>query len=110
MGIYESLFGSSTDSRHAKHGRSLHSDKSFKSALKKFRLRVYGGSAGLNLSKAEADLIYKTVSPYFKRLPTGKKLSTSNKRNISYKFYKLYKAGDLSYEDYKDAKKILSQF
>ena len=112
MGIFDTLFGKVKKGKHFQQGgtTSFHQDQSFRAALKKLRLRHYGGDAGQNLSADEADKIADLIEPHLKNLPPGGKLSFGTKQNIRAKLYGKVKSGELSQMDFDDAKDILEQF
>ncbi len=112
MGIFDTLFGKTkTGSHYQKPGvKSFHQDDSFRTALRKLRLRQYGGDAGQNLSADEADKIADVIEPHLKNLPPGGKLSIGTKQNIRAKLWQMVKAGEISELDFADAKNILEQF
>ncbi|MAF26085.1 hypothetical protein CL634_11010 [bacterium] len=105
--IYSDLFGRVGKGRYRETGSARARSHSLRGALAKMRHRGRAGAAGLNLSKKEAKLIEDTISPYFKRLPTGKRLSYSEKRRLRADLYKLRKQRKISINDWKDAKEIV---
>ena len=112
MGIFDTLFGKTkTGKLYQKSGaESFHQDDSFRTALRKLRLRQYGGDAWQNLSADEADKIADLIEPHLKNLPPGGKLSIGTRQNIRAKLYGMVKGGQLSQMDFDDAKDILEQF
>ena len=111
MPVYKKLFGGiKTGSGYSEGGKvSLHRDKSFKAGLKKMQMFKYGGLEGKNLSPQDAKKISGVVEPYLRNLPLGGKLSLNNRQKISGQLWKMVKGGEISEEDYKDAKRILKQ-
>ena len=111
--IYEKIFGK------VKEG-SLYSSKdnfggsynasSLRSSMQKFRNAIYSGVAGKNLSKPNADLIISVIEPRLKGLPIGGKLSYSTKMSMREKLWQSVLSGELSKEDFDDAKQIIKLF
>jgi len=83
---------------------------SLASSMTKFRNFIYGGNAGRNLSKDNADLIISVMEPHLKNLPIGGKLSYSTKMSMREKLYQDVLAGKLSQQDFDDAKHIIERF
>ena len=111
--IYEKIFGKvkagSQYTRQDKFG-GAYSSSSLRSSMQKFRNAIYGGTAGRNLSKQNADFIISVVEPHLKNLPTGGKLSYSTKMSMREKLWRAVLAGKISKEDFEDGKHIIEQF
>ncbi|MBN1778747.1 MAG: hypothetical protein JW816_00790, partial [Candidatus Buchananbacteria bacterium] len=108
--IYKKIFGEvKKGTQYSTKGKfgSPYNSASLRSSMTKFRNLVYGGYAGQNLSKADADLIIGEIEPHLKRLPIGGKIPYYTKMSIRRKFWKYVLAGKLSQTDFEDAKKIL---
>ena len=78
--------------------------------MAKFRNAIHGGLAGKNLSKENADLIISVIEPRLKSLPLGGKLSYSTKVSMRQELWQKVRSGELSHEDFEDAKEILELF
>ena len=111
--IYEKIFGKVKKgglySSQANLGGAYNS-ASLRSSMQKFRNAVYGGLAGKNLSRENADLIISVIEPHLKSLPLGSKLSYSTKIAMREKLWQLVGSGELSPEDFADAKRIIELF
>ena len=111
--LYEKIFGrvkkGSLYSGKDNFGGS-YSASSLRSSMQKFRNAIYGGVAGKNLSKQNADFIISIVEPHLKNLPLGGKLSYSTKMAMREKLWQAVLSGKLSREDFEDGKKIIGLF
>ena len=111
--IYKKIFGSVKKginySSKDKFGGGYNSS-SLRSSMEKFRNVIYGGQAGRNLSKANADAIIAVIEPHLKHLPLGGRLSYLTKVSIRQQLWQMVLSGELTREDFKDAKRILALF
>ena len=112
MGLFDTLFGKTKTGQHYQKpgAESFHQDDSFRTALRKLRLRQYGGDAGQNLSADDADTIADLIEPHLKNLPPGGKLSLGTKQSIRSKLWGMVRGGEISQMDFDDAKDILEEF
>lgn len=111
--IYEKIFGQvKKGSQYTSQGNvgGSYSSSSLRSSMQKFRNAIYSGVAGKNLSKQNADLIISVIEPHLKNLPLGGKLSYSTKLAIKEKLWHYVLSGELSKEDFEDAKQIVELF
>ncbi len=113
VSIYEKIFGKVKKGSHYSSQDNFggsYNSSSLRSSMQKFRNSVYGGLAGKNLSKENADLIIAVIEPHLKNLPIGEKLSYSTKINMREKLWGFVQSGKLSQQDFEDAKKIIELF
>ncbi len=111
--IYEKIFGKVKNSGNYSNKDNFggsYNASSLGSSMNKFRNAIYGGLAGKNLSKENADLIISVIEPHLKALPIGGKLSYSTKMSMREKLYQHVLAGKLSPEDFENAKHIIELF
>ena len=111
--IYEQIFGKVAIGGQYTGQNKIgggYNSSSLTSSMNKFRNFIYGGNAGRNLSKANADLIISVIEPHLKNLPLGGKLDYSTKMSMKEKLYQYELAGKLSQQDFEDAKHIVELF
>ena len=111
--IYEKIFGKVKAGSQYTSQNNIgggYNASSLASSMTKFRNFIYGGNAGRNLSKENADLIISVMEPHLKNLPIGGKLSYSTKMSMREHLWQAVKAGKLSQQDFDDAKHIIERF
>lgn len=110
--IYKKIFGKIQSGTGYKKGGYTHFDRdqSLEGALKRFRNFYHGGLAGKNLSAKDARKIADVVEPHLKNLPLGKKLSYTTKLRINERLWRMVLDGEISRQDFDDAKRIVGEF
>ncbi len=71
------------------------------------KAKIRGGSQTANLSKQDLKKIEKIIAKHAKYLPPGGKFSGYTKYRMKMEAYRLYKKGEITYEDLKDFKRII---
>jgi hypothetical protein len=104
MGIFKNIFGQDKIKTGSSFKRNYRPD-SLHRILRRAKVR-YPATFG-NLSRKELDKIEKLITRYAKRLSTSMGFPYHTKYRMKLDAHKLYKKGEISYEDLKDFKRII---
>ncbi len=72
------------------------------------KAKIRGGSSTANLSSSDLAKFEKIISTHAKYIPAGGKFSSRTKYLMRMKGHKLWKKNEISLEDLKDFKKIIT--